>query len=95
MNHYIFIVKLFSNIFVISVKLVAPVFVTLIITHVVMGLIGRLVPQINLLIVGFPLQIAIGLIMLIFSLQLFYIAFEPIVQDYFENILTLFKMIGE
>jgi flagellar biosynthetic protein FliR len=60
-----------------------------------MGLIGRLVPQINLLIVGFPLQIAIGLIMLIFSLQLFYIAFEPIVQDYFENILTLFKMIGE
>jgi flagellar biosynthetic protein FliR len=92
---YIFIVKLFSNIFVIAVKLVAPVFVTLIITHVVMGLIGRLVPQINLLIVGFPLQIAVGLIMLIFSLQLFYIAFEPIVQDYFKNILTLFKMLGE
>jgi flagellar biosynthetic protein FliR len=60
-----------------------------------MGLIGRLVPQINLLIVGFPLQIAVGLIMLIFSMQLFYIAFEPIMQSYFESVLNLFSMLGD
>jgi flagellar biosynthetic protein FliR len=94
-NSYIFIVKLFANVFVIAIKLVAPVFVTMLITHVVMGLIGRLVPQINLLIVGFPLQIAVGLIMLIFSMQLFYIAFEPIMQSYFESVLNLFSMLGD
>jgi flagellar biosynthetic protein FliR len=92
---YFFIVKLFANIFIIAIKLVAPIFVTMLITHAVMGLIGRLVPQINLLIVGFPLQIAVGMIMLIFSMQLFYVAFEPIMQDYFKNILLLFKGLGD
>ncbi|MDY6820645.1 MAG: flagellar biosynthetic protein FliR [Deferribacterota bacterium] len=91
---FLYIVKYFSYIFVIAIKLVAPVFVTMIIVHVIMGIIGRLVPQINLLIVGFPLQIAVGLIMLGFSLKLFYIAFEPVIQDYFKNIYNVLKLIG-
>jgi flagellar biosynthetic protein FliR len=79
---------------VIALKIVAPVFVTLLITHVVMGIIARLVPQINILIVGFPIQIAAGLIIIIFSMTYFYTVFEIIMYDFFRNILTLFKMLG-
>jgi flagellar biosynthetic protein FliR len=91
---FFYIVELFSKIFFIAIKIVAPVFVTLLITNIVMGIIGRLVPQINLLIVGFPLQIAIGLVMLMLSLQFFYVVFEKVVQNFFENILSLFSMLG-
>jgi len=91
---YIFIVKLFSQIFIIALKIIAPVFVTLIITHVVMGIIARLVPQINILIVGFPIQIAAGLIVVIFSMTYFYSVFEIITYDFFNNVLTIFKMLG-
>jgi len=91
---YIFLVKLFSQIFIIALKIIAPVFVTLLITHVVMGIIARLVPQINILIVGFPIQIAAGLIVIIFSMTYFYSVFEIITKDFFNNILTIFKMLG-
>jgi len=90
----LYLVKIFSEIFVIALKIVAPVFVTLLITHVVMGIIARLVPQINILIVGFPIQIAAGLIIIIFSMTYFYTVFEIIMYDFFSNILTLFKMLG-
>jgi len=91
---YLYLVKLFSNIFITALQIVAPVFVTMIIAHTVMGIIGRLVPQINLLIVGFPLQIAVGLIMLLFSMQYFYVVFEQIMDSYFANIMDLFRMLG-
>lgn len=90
----LYLVKIFSEIFVIALKIVAPVFVTLLVTHVVMGIIARLVPQINILIVGFPIQIAAGLIIIIFSMTYFYTVFEIIMYDFFRNILTLFKMLG-
>lgn len=89
-----YLVKIFSEIFVIALKIVAPVFVTLLITHVVMGIIARLVPQINILIVGFPIQIAAGLTIIIFSMTYFYSVFEIIMYDFFRSILTLFKMLG-
>jgi flagellar biosynthetic protein FliR len=93
-HSYMFLVKTFSEIFVIALKIVAPVFVTLIITHVIMGIIARLVPQINILIVGFPIQIAAGLIVIIFSMTYFYSVFEIITHDFFKNVLTIFKILG-
>ena len=44
------------------VKISAPVVVALVFANIGLGLIARTVPQINILVVGFPLQIAIGLI---------------------------------
>lgn len=91
---YFFIVSTFSEIFFIALKIIAPVFVTLFVTHTVMGIIARLVPQINILIVGFPLQIAAGLAVLILSMSYFYNVFELVMYDYFKNLLTLFHMLG-
>jgi flagellar biosynthetic protein FliR len=57
-----------------------------------MGIIGRLVPQINIMIVGFPIQIAAGLGMLIVSMEFFVRIFESLMYEYFDNIMTLMKM---
>ena len=56
------LVQLSGNIFIIAVKVGAPVMAMLLFTSVSLGLIARTVPQINVFIVGFPLKIAIGLI---------------------------------
>jgi flagellar biosynthesis protein FliR len=54
---------LFSkDVFVIAVKLSAPVVAVLIFTNIALGIVARTVPQINIFIIGFPLQIALGLI---------------------------------
>lgn len=91
---FLFIVKIFSDVFFIAFKITAPVFVTLFVTSIVMGIIARLVPQINVLIVGFPLKIAAGLGMLMLSMTYFYNVFEIIMIDFFKNLITLFKMLG-
>jgi len=54
---------LFSkDIFVIAVKISAPVVAVLIFTNIALGIVARTVPQINIFIIGFPLQISLGFI---------------------------------
>jgi flagellar biosynthesis protein FliR len=55
-------VSLSKDVFVIAVKISAPVTAVLLFTNVAMGLVARTVPQMNVFIVSMPLQIAIGLI---------------------------------
>ena len=91
---YIFIASIFSSIFVTAIKIIAPVFIALVVTHSVMGIIGRLVPQINVMIVGFPIQIAAGILLLIFSMGYFVKIFEFLMYEYFNNIYNLLKMMS-
>lgn len=60
-----------SGIFSIALKLGAPVMIILLLTNVALGVIARTVPQMNIFIVGFPIQIVIGLLALAFSFSLF------------------------
>ena len=62
---------LIGKMFVIGIKVGAPVVAILFFLSISMGLVARTVPQINIFIVGFPLQIAIGLIGVGVTLPLF------------------------
>jgi len=87
-----YIAKLFSFIFLTAVKIMAPVLITLLMFSVVMGVIGKLAPQINLMIVGFPAKIAIGLTIMAMSMKYFYIVYEKILHRYFEEIANIIRL---
>lgn len=55
------VIKLSVQMFVLAVKLVAPALAALIFTHTAMGIVAKAVPQINVLLVSFPLTISVGL----------------------------------
>jgi len=63
-------------IFVVGIKLAAPVMITLYILNIILGIIARTVPQMNVFIVGFPLSIGIGLALIGISFPFFYIVLE-------------------
>jgi flagellar biosynthetic protein FliR len=65
------LVELSRELFVIAVKISSPVVIALVFANLGLGLIARTVPQINILVVGFPLQIAIGLIGIGLTVPLF------------------------
>jgi flagellar biosynthetic protein FliR len=65
------IVELSKDIFIIAIKTGAPVIAMLLMISIGFGLIARTVPQINILIVGFPLKIAVGLISIGLTLPIF------------------------
>jgi flagellar biosynthetic protein FliR len=67
-NHVERIIQLVGQMFLIAIKIAAPFMAVSLFTSVAMGLIARTVPQINVFIVGFPLQIAVGLFALGVSL---------------------------
>ncbi|MDJ0782895.1 MAG: flagellar biosynthetic protein FliR [Desulfosarcinaceae bacterium] len=61
-----------ANIFVIAIKIGAPVIAAMLITSVAFGMLARTVPQMNVFIVAMPVKIVLGLIFL--SISLPYIA---------------------
>lgn len=58
--------------FVLSIKILAPVMVVLLFSQVALGILAKMVPQINMLIVSFGLNIALGLFFLGLSMQVFW-----------------------
>jgi flagellar biosynthetic protein FliR len=56
------VAELAKDVFIIAIKVGAPAVTALLMVDIGFGLIARTVPQINILIVGFPVKIAVGLI---------------------------------
>lgn len=62
---------LVQEIVVIGIKISAPVLIAVLFTNVAMGIVGRAVPQINVLITSLPVNILVGFVVLIVSVPLF------------------------
>jgi flagellar biosynthetic protein FliR len=66
------IVKAFGDLFIIALRIAAPTIAVLMVYNAALGIIAKTVPQINLLIVGFPVRIALGMIVVGLSMTFFY-----------------------
>ncbi len=88
------VTTLTANVFVLAIKLAAPVMATMLLLNVALGLIARTVPQMNVFIVGFPLQIALGLFMIGAGLPVFYYVFRGSIFQLFENIIGMMKLMA-
>lgn len=69
-------VALSSQVFIIGVKIAAPILLSLFLVSVALGILARTVPQMNVFIVGFPVQIGVGLTALAVSLPMFLLLLE-------------------
>jgi flagellar biosynthesis protein FliR len=68
-NLFAFIPNLGRLMYNVSVQLLAPVLALLFLTQLALGLVARAVPQIQVMLVGFPLTIALGLFFLSLTLM--------------------------
>lgn len=66
-----FLLRLFTSVFVISFKIAAPVTAAVFIADVSLGVIAKAVPQVNVFVIGMPLKILLGLIVIFFTLTAF------------------------
>jgi flagellar biosynthetic protein FliR len=58
------VLDLAGGLFVVALKIAAPVMVLLLLVNAAMGVLAKLIPQLNVFIVGFPLNVAAGLFVL-------------------------------
>ena len=66
---YQHLIHLSGKMFVIAIKLGAPIMAVMILTQIGLGMIAKLVPQVNVLIASFPLTICLGLVFLGLSVE--------------------------
>jgi flagellar biosynthetic protein FliR len=82
-------VSLFCNLFVIALKIGLPAIGVLLMTTVVLGILARTVPQMNVFIVGMPLKIAVGFVALILILPFLVVYLEQLFNGMPNELLKL------
>ena len=85
------ILLLFKATFVTAVKIAAPIMAILFFISVGLGLVARTVPQMNVFIVGFPLQIGVGLLMVGLSMSFFSIVVQGQIEQLPERFLGIMQ----
>jgi flagellar biosynthetic protein FliR len=86
------VMALAGNMFVVTIKLGAPVIIVLLLTSVAMGLMVRTVPQMHVFIVAMPLKIAIGFIFLGLTMPYMSAFLEQLFVANRADIMTLLKL---
>lgn len=89
-----FLVDTSTGLFVIAIKLAAPVSVALLATSVALGIVARSFPAMNVFFVSMPLNIGIGFVILGLSLPVFLRVLEVAFGAMTGQVRTLFKLLA-
>lgn len=65
------IIRYTAYVFVLAIKIAAPVMVTAVLMDVALGTVAKVMPSMNIFIVGFPLKIGMGILVVAMSLPIF------------------------
>jgi flagellar biosynthesis protein FliR len=72
--------SLFSQMFFIAFRVGAPIIGALFITNMALGVVARTVPQMNVFIVGMPLNLGVGLLIAATSMSFFVYVMQGVIQ---------------
>lgn len=84
-------VGLLSSMMELGIRVAAPLLCLVFLETVAMGFVARTVPQLNVLSLGFPLRIVVGMILLIGAVSLMYDALIPEVRQALAALYRLFS----
>ncbi|MGG3466010.1 flagellar biosynthetic protein FliR [Neobacillus pocheonensis] len=88
------LLETFKSSFVCAFLLAAPLVFTLFLVDLVLGIIGKTSPQINLMVVGFSLKIGIYYFVLFLALPGFFLLLHTLFSQMFESISNMIRIMG-
>jgi flagellar biosynthetic protein FliR len=91
MSHFFVMV---GNIFILALKMAGPIYVTLLLTLMALGVVARTVPQINIFFVGLPLKIMVGLVTTVIVFPLLATLFRNIFENLIKDIWTVLYLMA-
>jgi flagellar biosynthesis protein FliR/FlhB len=81
------IINAFIQFFILGVKIAIPLVLVILITDITLGLLGRTVPNLNLMIIGMPVKILVGLVCFMIAMPLLF----KLMINGFGDVQQLFK----
>ena len=96
MNHRLmdWMTEIIVYMFIIAVKLAAPLVIAVLTSDIAMGFIARTVPQMNVFIVGLPLKILLGLGGLLVMFPIYIWAFSVLFERFFAYLDQIILVMG-
>lgn len=88
-----FIITLFSSLFETALKLCLPVLSAIFLADVALGFLARMMPQMNILVMGFPVKIFVGLVGVSLSFTIYFHMFPVMFQKSYEDIMKLLYLL--
>lgn len=85
------IVGFAQELFLLTIKMCAPVVVAILATNIAMGILGRAVPQINVLVSSMPITILLGLLITIVCLPLLVLEMNGLLDVTTDKLMTVMK----
>lgn len=90
-----FIINLISKMFILGFRLSMPVFFTIFLLDILLGILVRTIPQMNIFVVGLPLKIFIGIIAILISIPVFNGIVSNSFKELIEDINILLRFFSE
>lgn len=89
-----FMISSTKGVFAIALKLGAPVIAALLFSDLIMGLMARAIPQMNVFIIGYPIRIGVGFLALAFGIPLLVGNLHRLFQGLEGEIATLLRILA-
>ncbi|WP_088033751.1 flagellar biosynthetic protein FliR [Evansella clarkii] len=89
-----FVVSTFSTMFIIAFQMAMPIVGSLFLVDVALGMVSRTVPQVNVFVVGLPLKILAGFIILVLVMAPFFVIVQHLVETMTVTMRTLMEIYG-
>lgn len=89
-----FIIVTFSQMFLSALQMALPMVGALFLVTVALGITARTVPQLNIFVVGIPLKIFFGFVMLLITLPMFFYLLHHVFRQMIESMGQLVYLLG-
>ncbi|QXM06135.1 flagellar biosynthetic protein FliR [Crassaminicella indica] len=89
------LIGILINTFVIAFKMGAPILVAILVSNMLLGILARTMPQMNVFVIGMPLKIIVGLMIIVLMIPLYVGVFENIFDHMFENLYEFLNLVSK
>ena len=85
-NFMIFLIKLFDYVMISAIKLAIPVMIGVFLVNLILGILARTMPQMNVFVVGMPLKVILGLAILSLIIPYYIPVYKEIFKEMYKYI---------
>ena len=90
----LFMTKLFVEMFLIALQIAIPIVGSLLLIDIALGILAKTVPQLNVFVVGLPIKISVGFILLLLTLPIYFYLLQILFEKIMTSMSQLIRLIG-
>jgi flagellar biosynthetic protein FliR len=92
---YQLLINYSATVFIIAVKITSPIIASFFLIHIAEGIIGKVIPQMQVFFVAQPLIIVVGFMLLISLVPVYLYVIKYLLKGYEDNLYLLIKSMGQ